>query len=59
MSGSSVIPGTLNAPTESNSPGFSERLTADVSIGIFNERYRLQKRRIISDDSELSVDLPR
>lgn len=43
MSGSSVIPGTLNAPAESNSPGFSERLTPDVSIGIFKERYRLQK----------------
>lgn len=53
-----MAPATPDASTEPNSPGLSDRLTPDLSIEIFNQMNKPQKKRIYSDDSEASEDSP-
>ncbi|KAF9794127.1 hypothetical protein SFRURICE_009504 [Spodoptera frugiperda] len=53
-----MAPATPDASTEPNSPGLFDRLTPDLSIEIFSQMNKPQKKRIYSDDSEASEDSP-
>ncbi|CAH2098974.1 unnamed protein product [Euphydryas editha] len=56
---SSISPTTSNAPTEPNSPGFSDIFTPDNSTKIFKQNVRPRKKRLFSNESEASYDSPK
>lgn len=51
-----ISPTISNAPTEPNSPGFSDRFTPDNSNKIFKQNVRPRKKRLFSNESEASYD---